>query len=318
LIQDLARSTEKHHMNSKPQLRSIEDQASANRLEESEFYRILTNRNRHFVSEETQNKLKKLKILVAGCGTAGGACIEPLSRLGVTQFRLADNGAYELANLNRQHAFVDSIGINKAEFHYHEVKRINPFSDVAFFSEGISETNLEKLVAWSDIVIDGVDVTNPEAIQMKLRLHEVAHSAKKAVFCMLDLGFCQWGESFDYRDPFVPLLHGRMPRAKNASHPIKVLFEMFPLSSVPAHSLPLVYDVLTDVKVSASQLGCASDLLSAIIAPAILRFVEYGDLVPGWNIDLEYLAHPLGKRWKTFLTSPLLRFKIKRILMKIA
>jgi tRNA A37 threonylcarbamoyladenosine dehydratase len=158
--------------------------------DERAFYAELVTRNRHFVPAEAQAKMRDLKVLVAGCGSGGGACIEPLARLGVTKFMIADNGAYELANLNRQHAFVDSIGVNKAEFHANELRRINPFIQVEAFTEGVTRENLDRMIGWADIIFDCVDVTTYDAIVLKLLLHEKAHAAKRPVFSMLDLGYC--------------------------------------------------------------------------------------------------------------------------------
>ena len=93
-------------------------------LDETAFYRELTSRNHHFISADTQAKLKNFKILIAGCGSTGGACIEALARVGVTQFVLTDNGTYDVSNLNRQHARLDAIGKNKASFHREEVLAI--------------------------------------------------------------------------------------------------------------------------------------------------------------------------------------------------
>jgi hypothetical protein len=296
---------------------TIESPSEASKLNKDVFYKTLTTRNRHFVSDEAQESLKNLKVFIAGCGSGGGACIEPLIRLGVTHMRIADNGAYELANLNRQHAFVDSIGVNKAEFHYGEVKRINPFTDIEYFNQGITHENLPQLIEWADIVIDCVDVTTYAAIDLKISLHEHSKKNRKPVFSMLDLGYCQWGTGFDYRKDHVDVLNGRRDRARKARHPIKVMFEMFPLEVVPAHSMQLMIDLLEDVKQPASQLGCASDMLSSVIAPSILRYAEYREVVKGWNINLEYLAQPFSKRLKTYLQYPFMWWKAKSLLNQL-
>lgn len=301
----------------KPTPLTIESTSDASRLSEEEFYNTLTTRNRHFVSPEAQKNLKKLKVFIAGCGSGGGACIEPLIRLGVTHMRIADNGAYELANLNRQHAFVDSIGMNKAEFHYGEVKRINPFADIEYFNKGITYENLPSLIEWADIVIDCVDVTTFQAIDLKVSLHEYAKNNRKPVFSMLDLGYCQWGTGFDYRKKNVEVLNGRRDGARKARHPIKVMFEMFPLEVVPAHSMQLMIDLLEDVTQPASQLGCASDMLSSVIAPSILRYAEHREVVKGWNINLEYLAQPFHKRAWNYLCYPMMWWKAKKLLRQL-
>ena len=68
------------------------------------FYADLTTNNRGFVSDEAQGRLAQITVLVAGCGSTGGAAVEPLVRLGVQRFLLGEPGAYELNNLNRQSA----------------------------------------------------------------------------------------------------------------------------------------------------------------------------------------------------------------------
>jgi ThiF family protein len=279
-----------------------------------EYYKTLTSRNHHFVPIETQKKLRGVKVFVAGCGSTGGACIEPLARIGVENFILADNGEYELTNLNRQHAFKENIGDNKAQFHAECLKSINPNINVKFYHEGVSLENIDSSVEWADIIIDAIDVTSASGIAMKLTLHERCHRVRKPVLTALDIGFRQWGRSYDYRDKGLEILNGSFAKAKSAQHPLKVLFSIVPLSAVPNHSLKLVEDLLVKKNVSASQLGCASDLLSAIIVPVLIQFVETGTLAAGWNIDLHFLAKPRGQRWREALASFSTRRKVRKLL----
>lgn len=282
--------------------------------DKEEYYQALTTRNHHFISAETQKKLRGLKILVAGCGSTGGACIEALARVGVENFILADNGEYELNNLNRQHAFKENIGQNKAQFHAENLIGINPFINVQYHSEGLTVDNIDATIGWSDIIIDAIDVTSSSGIAMKLHLHERAHRERKAVFTALDIGFCQWGRSYDYRNESLEIFDGALQAAKAAKHPLKVLFTIVPLSVVPAHSLRLIEDLLTRKDISASQLGCTSDMLSAIIVPAMIRFAESDEVVAGWNIDLNPLAKPFMVRMREYFLGLGTRRKVKALL----
>lgn len=297
--------------------RKISNHQSVWPEDKDEYYRNLTTRNFHFISPETQIKLRNLKVLVAGCGSTGGACVEALARAGVENFILADNGEYELNNLNRQHAFKENIGENKAKFHADNLLGINPHSKVRYFTEGLTPENIEACVTWADIIIDAIDVTSAAGIRMKLQLHESAQPARKAVLTALDIGFRQWGRAYDYRNGKLEVLAGAFQRAKAAQHPLKVLFSIVPLKAVPAHSLKLVEDLLTRNDVSASQLGCASDLLSAVIVPVMIRFVESGEVVEGWQIDLNELAKPLGVRIQETLRGIQSRRKVKKLLAQV-
>lgn len=283
----------------------------------SEFYRELTHRNQHFVPPHVQQRLRDLKILIAGCGAGGGACTTPLARLGVTHFRLADNGNYEISNLNRQHTFVDRLGENKAEFHASELLRINPHIDVLTYADGISKQNLPELVQWADLIIDAVDVTNPVSIKLKFHLHEVAHRFQKPVMSPLDPGFCQMGFTYDYRNRRIRPLNGKLEACLQTQHPIKALLTMFPLSKIPNHVLPLVEEILEKPEMPASQLGASADLLSGIVAAAVIRFATDGKLIPGWNLTVEHYAYSSTQRVKFQINSLRLRKKIKNMLQKL-
>jgi hypothetical protein len=250
------------------------------------YYRELTSRNFHFVSPENQRRISELDVLIAGCGSTGGACIEALARLGVKHLRLADNGTYEVTNLNRQHARIDSIGKNKAVFHAEEVRAIQPFAEVTVYSEGLTPENLIAAIQGVDYVFDAVDVTTAAGLAMKLALHDECARRRLPVFTALDIGFRQWGFSFDYRDGRLLPFNGRSAAAREKSHPISALFTLYPLASVPDHALDLIEDLLEGRSSFASQLGATSDLLSSIIVAATLRFVESGDFLPGWSVDL--------------------------------
>lgn len=280
------------------------------------FYQELTARNFHFIPQQWQSKLRKLKVLVAGCGSVGGACTIPLARLGVTHFRLADNGDYELTNLNRQHCTSEHIGWNKAKFHETQIRALNPHADVQSFTDGITPTNIKELVQWADVIFDGVDVTTPDGMNSKLSLHEHAHAAKKPTFMSLDMGFCQWGQSFDYRKLSAPL-RGNIAAARAATHPIKALFLFCPPRFIPTHTLPLVIELLEGGTMPASQLACAADQLSALFSAAVIRYVSTGDVVRGWNADVAAIALPWRARARLALKRPFLRLKLWRLMRKI-
>jgi len=47
-----------------------------------EFYAQLIARNQGLISDEEQARLRTANLLIAGCGSIGGAVIEPLVRMG--------------------------------------------------------------------------------------------------------------------------------------------------------------------------------------------------------------------------------------------
>ena len=79
-----------------------------------EFYKELTTRNGPLVTPEEQERIRTATILVAGCGSVGGAAIEPLIRLGCEHLILAEPDGYDVANMNRQSCRLQDVGKNKA------------------------------------------------------------------------------------------------------------------------------------------------------------------------------------------------------------
>ena len=282
------------------------------------FYSQLVSRNQHFISRETQDKLRSLKILVGGCGSGGGACLEPLARLGVENFKFADNGSYELTNLNRQRAYIANLGENKASYNLKLLKEINPFINAEAFPEGITLENVNRFVEWSDLIIDAVDVTNPTSISLKIALHECAKQVNKPVFSPLDVGFRQCGLGFDYRKKNIKVFDGRLAAAKAASHPIKALFQILPLSMLPTHCLPLAVELLEGKTTTGSQLAAASDLLSGVIAACVVRFADTGDIVRYWNIDLSNMSMSPKQRFVELFRRPFMMHKVRRMIAGIA
>src|SRR6266545_764420 len=123
----------------------IETVAAAEALTADEFYAELTRRNRGLISAAQQQALEEGTVLVAGCGSVGGAAVQPLARLGVRRFLVADSGAYDLNNLNRQHAGVADIGRNKAEVAAERILSVNPHAELRVFPEGVTTQNLAEL-----------------------------------------------------------------------------------------------------------------------------------------------------------------------------
>jgi tRNA A37 threonylcarbamoyladenosine dehydratase len=54
------------------------------------FYQSFTERNRGLISEQAQQALRQATVLIAGCGSTGGAAVQPLARLGIERFLLAE------------------------------------------------------------------------------------------------------------------------------------------------------------------------------------------------------------------------------------
>lgn len=166
---------------------------------DEQFYAALTARNRGLVGETEQQLLRRAVILVAGCGSIGGAVVEPPVRTGAESLVLADPDGYELHNLNRQQASLADVGHNKAVVLAQWVAQVNPHAQVQVETAGITADNVAGLVSGAALVFDGVDVTAQPALVCKYLLHKEAKRAAVPVVSGYDIAGVQLVLVYDYR-----------------------------------------------------------------------------------------------------------------------
>ena len=120
-------------------------------------YSEFTTRNIGFVTQDEQQMLRDATVFVCGTGGMGGACVFALARAGVGHLILADLDEFEVSNLNRQaFAFMETVGVHKAEATAELCKKINPEIEVTVFHKDWPE-HVEDCIRKSDIVVNGTD-----------------------------------------------------------------------------------------------------------------------------------------------------------------
>lgn len=121
-------------------------------------YWEIISRQMSVVTRSEQQRFKDAKITVIGCGGIGGETIEMLARMGIGELVLVDKDAFDLSNLNRQTlATISDLGLDKSAVAAEKVRLINPYVKVTTFNEHIDQSNIDKVIGDSDIVIDALD-----------------------------------------------------------------------------------------------------------------------------------------------------------------
>lgn len=121
-------------------------------------YWEIASRQMSIVTRSEQERFKDAKITVIGCGGIGGETIEMLARMGIGELVLVDKDAFDLSNLNRQTlASIADLGLDKSTVAAEKVRLINPYVKVTTFNEHVDQTNIDKVIGDSDIVIDALD-----------------------------------------------------------------------------------------------------------------------------------------------------------------
>ncbi|NGN67991.1 ThiF family adenylyltransferase [Streptomyces sp. A7024] len=256
------------------------------------YYAALTERNRGLIPAATQQALRAATVLVAGCGSTGGAVIEPLARLGVGGFVLAEPGAYELNNLNRQHAGRADIGRNKARAAADRITDINPYATVRIVTDGVLPGNAAGLAAAADVIVDGVDVTTRAGWHAKYALHAAGAYARRPVVSGYDLSGTQHIRHYDYGAGLRPLA-GAVREADLAHGELwELLLRIIPRAIVPA-------DLVADIRAhgaepdySVPQLVYASELFGVLAARYVAEIVAGHPVRPELTVDVHQLVAP--------------------------
>lgn len=271
-----------------------------------EFYAELTTRNGGLVTDEEQERLRTATILIAGCGSIGGAAVEPLIRFGCEHLVLAEPDGYDFANMNRQSVRLQDVGRNKAEVFKERMGEINPYATIDVHNRGITDENVRPLVEAADVVIDGVDVTTKAPIKHKYNVHREAKRLGKPVVSGYDIAGLQLFYMYDYRDGGTEIMHGKIKADEVESlAPFEFLARIIPVPAIPIEMIPELRKQLAGEREGFPQLVYTADLFGVLAVRAVLDILAGRPIRKRVIVDVDKLMRPTGhklrletKRWR--------------------
>lgn len=108
--------------------------------------------------KETQDKLKRARVFVAGTGGLGSPVLFYLAVAGVGTLTLCDYDRIDPSNLNRQILHTEKrTGTPKVDSAFHTLNEANSSVNVIPMREKITRKNAEKIIGDPDLVIDCLD-----------------------------------------------------------------------------------------------------------------------------------------------------------------
>lgn len=115
-------------------------------------------RNIPALTEAECYALRQKRILVVGCGGLGGHIIDQLARIGIGALRVVDGDVFEETNLNRQLlSRIPLLGVSKAGAAAKHIISINPDIRTEAVEDFMTRSNVHRLIADCDIVLDALD-----------------------------------------------------------------------------------------------------------------------------------------------------------------
>lgn len=101
--------------------------------------------------------LKKACVAVCGLGGLGSTAVISLARAGIGKIKLIDFDVVEPSNLNRQHFFIEQIGMKKVDAMQEILKKVNPYISVESIDMYIDRENINGLFDDCDVVLECFD-----------------------------------------------------------------------------------------------------------------------------------------------------------------
>lgn len=133
--------------------------------------------------KEGQEKLKKAKVVVAGCGGLGSPISIYLAAAGIGTIRIIDQDVIDISNLNRQVLHWDKdVGREKVKSAGEKLTQLNTGIKIETLKVTIDENNVYELTEGYDLIVDAMDnlptrfLLNQAAIRHKIPfIHGAVH-----------------------------------------------------------------------------------------------------------------------------------------------
>jgi molybdopterin/thiamine biosynthesis adenylyltransferase len=238
------------------------------KLQKKIKYEELVARNKFIIPKKLQDKIKKCRIMLLGCGL--GAQIGVLAaRTGFMNFILIDGDKVELSNLNRQAFRYDHIGKNKAEALALMIKEINPKANVEYYPIYLKSKKLAKeFIDKSDVVVNMAD---PEEILYFV--NDYSQDTEKPVFFPLNLAWGGYVLVFTPDSSRLKEIIGEETYRDNRFY-LKLLQNTF--STFPPNILKFYKKMgkKTLSEISGPQLGATAYLTPSVVVNGIVKWLS--------------------------------------------
>lgn len=117
------------------------------------------NRNRLYITNEEQESIKNISILLAGAGI-GSVIAECLLRLGFETLTIIDGDIVEVTNLNRQNYTEKDVSTSKAEALKKRLLLINSEAKITIHNCFLTPDNVDQYIGVHKIAINALDFTS--------------------------------------------------------------------------------------------------------------------------------------------------------------
>ena len=146
--------------------------------------------------KQIQEKLKGMRVGIAGAGGLGSNCAVALARVGVGNLVIVDFDVVSESNLNRQYYFHEQIGEKKVIALKDIIKHINEKIKVKAIDLKLGHDDILEIFKDCDVIVEAFDRADMKQMILESVLGEMPETPIVA-----GLGMAGWGdnESIHYR-----------------------------------------------------------------------------------------------------------------------
>ena len=129
-------------------------------LEEKDFIKLRTIRNRYKITDEEQELLQEKIVGIIGLSVGQSVALSLAMERCFGEIRIADFDTLDLSNMNRIRTGIYNIGLKKSWIVAREIAEIDPYLKVTLYNEGIIEDNINdffNLNGKMDLLIEECD-----------------------------------------------------------------------------------------------------------------------------------------------------------------
>lgn len=130
-----------------------------------------------YLSPEQLQRLRHVRVGVAGAGGLGSNAALMLARSGVEHFLLLDDDVVEASNLNRQQFWPRHLGRPKVEALAELLRELNPAISIDARPVRLSPVNLPELLPLCPIWLEALDAPEAKTMLVEAALLQGAHIA---------------------------------------------------------------------------------------------------------------------------------------------
>ena len=120
-----------------------------------------------------QKKIRASTIAILGLGGLGSTVAGAMAKIGIGKMLLSDYDIVEPSNLNRQHYFVDQIGMLKTRALQENLRRMNPSTDLDLIEKKLTEADIPELFGKVDVLIECFDDPEMKAATLRTLLSKM-------------------------------------------------------------------------------------------------------------------------------------------------